>query len=143
MSARYSTSSRHRQFYIRRNGKWDAQGRVLATIADYQFAYPIFSKIMAQSSGKNVPDNVREVVKLIAERAGSAATRPFKVSFSAPPRLALARKLSSPASRSASRRDWQIGRLPGRDRRPRFGVFDQQRNPARQAFQAHSQTGCR
>ncbi len=59
----------------------DAQGRVLATIADYQFAYPIFSKIMAQSSGKNVPDNVREVVKLIAERAGSAATRPFKGKF--------------------------------------------------------------
>ena len=59
----------------------DGQGRVLATIADYQFAYPIFSKIMAQSSGKNVPDNVREVVKLIAERAGSAATRPFKGKF--------------------------------------------------------------
>jgi hypothetical protein len=53
----------------------DAQGRVVATVADYALAYPIFSKVMEQSSGKSVPDNVREVVKLIAERAGSAATR--------------------------------------------------------------------
>ena len=59
----------------------DAQGRVVATIADYELAYPIFSKVMAQSSGKNVPDNVREVVKLIAERAGSAATKPTKGRF--------------------------------------------------------------
>ena len=36
---------------------------------------------MAQSAGKNVPDNVREVVKLIAERAGSAATNPTKGRF--------------------------------------------------------------
>ena len=79
----------------------DAQGRVVATVADYALAYPIFSKVMAQSSGKSVPDNVREVVKLIAERAGSAATKPTKGSFSAPPRLALARKSSSPASKSA------------------------------------------
>ena len=48
----------------------DAQGRVVATVADYALAYPIFSKVMAESSGKAVPDNVREVVKLIAERAG-------------------------------------------------------------------------
>jgi hypothetical protein len=54
----------------------DAQGRVVATLADYELAYPIFTKVMAQSSGKGVPDNVREVVKLIAERAGSAATKP-------------------------------------------------------------------
>ena len=59
----------------------DAQGRVVATIADYELAYPIFSKVMAQSSGKSVPDNVREVVKLIAERAGSAATKPTKGKF--------------------------------------------------------------
>jgi hypothetical protein len=30
----------------------DSQGRVIATIADYALAYPIFSKIMAQSSGQ-------------------------------------------------------------------------------------------
>ena len=59
----------------------DDQGRVVATVADYELAYPIFSKVMAQSSGKSVPDNVREVVKLIAERAGSAATRPSKGKF--------------------------------------------------------------
>ena len=53
----------------------DAQGRVVATVADYELAYPIFSRVMAHSSGKNVPDNVREVVKLIAERAGATATR--------------------------------------------------------------------
>jgi hypothetical protein len=59
----------------------DAQGRVVATVADYALAYPIFSKVMAQSSGKGVPDNVREVVKLIAERADSAATKPAKGKF--------------------------------------------------------------
>ena len=59
----------------------DAQGRVVATVADYALAYPIFSKVMAQSSGKSVPDNVREVVELIAERAGSAATKPTKGRF--------------------------------------------------------------
>ncbi len=59
----------------------DAQGRVVATIADYELAYPIFSKVMAQSSGKSVADNVREVVKLIAERAGSPATTPAKGKF--------------------------------------------------------------
>ena len=61
----------------------DAHGRVVATVADYELAYPIFSKVMAQSSGKSVPDNVREVVKLIAERAGSAATKPIKGKVSA------------------------------------------------------------
>ena len=53
----------------------------MASDADYALAHPIFTKVMAQSSGKSVPDNVREVVKLIAERAGSAATRPFKGKF--------------------------------------------------------------
>ena len=51
----------------------DAQGRVVATVADYELAYPIFSKVLAQSSGKAVRDNVREVVKLVAERAGGSA----------------------------------------------------------------------
>ena len=59
----------------------DAQGRVVATIADYELAYPIFSKVMAESSGKTVPDNVRAVVKLIAERAGAAATKPTGMRF--------------------------------------------------------------
>ena len=36
---------------------------------------------MAHSSGKNVPDNVREVVKLVADRAGSMATRPTQGRF--------------------------------------------------------------
>ena len=59
----------------------DAQGRVVATVADYELAFPIFCKVMAQSSGKGVPDNVREVVKLIAERAGSTAPKPTKGKF--------------------------------------------------------------
>ena len=59
----------------------DAQGRVVATVADYELAFPIFCRVMAHSSGKNVPDNVREVVKLIAERAGSTATRPTQGRF--------------------------------------------------------------
>ena len=59
----------------------DAQGRVVATVADYESAYAIFSRVMAHSSGKNVPDNVREVVKLVAERAGSTATRPTQGRF--------------------------------------------------------------
>ena len=59
----------------------DAQGRVVATVADYALAYPIFSRVMAQSSGKSVPDNVREVVKLIAERVGSAARKPTQGKF--------------------------------------------------------------
>jgi hypothetical protein len=54
----------------------DAQGRVVATIADYALAYPIFSKVMAESSGKDVPENVRAVVKLIADRAAAAAAKP-------------------------------------------------------------------
>jgi hypothetical protein len=42
---------------------------------------PIFCKVMAQSSGKGVPDNVREVVKLVAERVSAAATKPTKGTF--------------------------------------------------------------
>jgi len=59
----------------------DAQGRVVATIADYALAYPIFSRVMAQSSGKDISDNVRAVVKLIADRAGSADTKPTNGKF--------------------------------------------------------------
>jgi hypothetical protein len=53
----------------------DDQGRVIATIADYKLAYPIFSVVMAESSGKSVSENVRAVVKLIAERAAAPAPK--------------------------------------------------------------------
>ena len=49
--------------------KVDANGRVIATLADYAVAYRIFSKVLAQTSGQGVPDNVRAVVDLIAARA--------------------------------------------------------------------------
>ena len=51
----------------------DAQGRVIATIADYALAHPIFTKVMAELSGKSIPDNVRAVVNLIAKRAERAS----------------------------------------------------------------------
>ena len=59
----------------------DTQGRVVATVADYAIAHPIFSKVMAESSGKDVTANVRAVVKLIAERAGAASTKPTGMKF--------------------------------------------------------------
>ena len=63
----------------------DDHGRVVATVADYALAYPIFSKVMAESSGKSVPNNVHAVVKLIAERAKGEAKReaakPTKMQF--------------------------------------------------------------
>ena len=54
---------------------------MIATIADYALAYPIFSKIMAQSSGQRVSDAVRSVVDLIAERAGPAPAKAKKGQF--------------------------------------------------------------
>ena len=54
----------------------DDQGRVVATVADYALAYPIFSKVLAESSGKAVADNVSAVIKLVAARAGAAAAKP-------------------------------------------------------------------
>ena len=59
----------------------DAQGRVIAVVADYALAYPIFSRVMAESAGKAVPDNVRAVVKLIAERTKAPATKPTEMRF--------------------------------------------------------------
>jgi hypothetical protein len=44
-------------------------------------AHPIFSRVMAETSGKAVPNNVKEVVKLIAERAGAPAKEPEKMRF--------------------------------------------------------------
>ena len=55
--------------------KVDAHGRVVATLADYAVAYPIFSKVLAQTSGKGVTDNVRAVVELIAARAAPLAAK--------------------------------------------------------------------
>jgi hypothetical protein len=59
----------------------DAQGRVIANIADYELARPLFAKAMAESAGRGVPDNVRTVVKLIAKRAGVPAAKPTKMTF--------------------------------------------------------------
>jgi hypothetical protein len=52
----------------------DSKGRVVATVDDYAVAYPIFSRVMAESAGKAVTDNVRTVVELISKRAGAAPT---------------------------------------------------------------------
>jgi hypothetical protein len=54
----------------------DDKGRVVATAADYAVAYPIFSKVLAETSGQRVPENVRVVVDLIAGRAVQPATKP-------------------------------------------------------------------
>ena len=55
--------------------KVDAHGRVVATLADYAVAYPIFSKVLAQTSGRGVTNNVRAVVDLIAARAAPIAAK--------------------------------------------------------------------
>ena len=47
----------------------------MATVADYAIGLSDFSKVMAESSGKGVTDNVRVVVKLIAERAGCGTAK--------------------------------------------------------------------
>ena len=52
---------------------------------------------------QGVPDNVREVVKLITERAGAVARQANGEAFSAPKRPALLPKWSSRARRSAPR----------------------------------------
>jgi hypothetical protein len=54
----------------------DDQGRVVATLDDYRLAYAIFSKIMAQSSGQAVTENVHAVVDLIAARTTAPAAKP-------------------------------------------------------------------
>ena len=60
----------------------DDRGRVIATLADYAAAYPIFSKVLAQTSGQGVTDNVRTVVDLIAARATPIATKAVGGKFS-------------------------------------------------------------
>lgn len=59
----------------------DAQGRVIATIADYALAHPIFTKVMAELSGESIPANVLAVVNLIAKRANAPATKPTGMRF--------------------------------------------------------------
>jgi hypothetical protein len=55
--------------------KLDADGRVVATVADYAVAHPIFSRVLAQTCGQGVADNVRAVVELIAARAAPVAAQ--------------------------------------------------------------------
>ena len=59
----------------------DEAGRVVAAVTDYALAYPIFSKVMAESSGKAVPNNVRAVAKLIAERTKAETAKPTGMRF--------------------------------------------------------------
>jgi hypothetical protein len=64
--------------------KRDADGRVVATVADYAVAYPIFSRILAQTCGQGVTDNVRAVVDSIAARAAPVATKAAGGRFARP-----------------------------------------------------------
>jgi hypothetical protein len=59
----------------------DDKGRVVATLADYAVAYSIFSKVLAETSGQRVPENVRLVVDLIAQRAAQPTTKPSGSKF--------------------------------------------------------------
>jgi hypothetical protein len=53
----------------------DDKGRVVATLDDYKVAYSIFSKVLAETSGQRVTENVRAVVNLIAQRASQPTTK--------------------------------------------------------------------
>jgi hypothetical protein len=53
----------------------DNKARVVAALADYRAAYAIFSKVLAETSGRGVPENVRAVVDLIVRRAAQPATK--------------------------------------------------------------------
>ena len=59
----------------------DLQGRVIASVADYRVAYPIFTKVLAQSSGLMATENVRAVVELIAARADALTSHHGKSKF--------------------------------------------------------------
>ena len=59
----------------------DSQGRVIASVADYRVAYPIFTKVLAQSSGLMATENVRAVVELIAARADALTSHQGKSKF--------------------------------------------------------------
>jgi hypothetical protein len=59
----------------------DDKGRVVATLTDYRVAYSIFSKVLAETSGERVTDNVRLVVDLIVQHAAQPATKPSDSRF--------------------------------------------------------------
>lgn len=85
--------------------KVDADRRLVAALADYRVAYPIFSKVLAQTSGKGVTDNVRAVVDLIAARAGQVTVKVHGGKF------ARARATGAPSEVELSSE--QIGTLTG------------------------------
>ena len=78
-------------------------GRVITSVADYRVAYPIFTKVLAQSSGLMATENVRAVVELIAARA-DALTK-AKASLREQVRLRSPSGWRSPASRSEPQRE--------------------------------------
>jgi hypothetical protein len=59
----------------------DDKGNVIATLADYRVAYAIFSKVLAETSGRGVTENVRAVVDLIVRRAAQPTTKPSSGRF--------------------------------------------------------------
>jgi hypothetical protein len=71
---------------------------VVATVDDYALAHPIFSTVMAESSGKAAPNNVTAVVKLITERTKAPAVKPTGMTFAAP-----AAKPAAPAAKPFAR----------------------------------------
>jgi len=83
----------------------DDRRRVIATVADYAVAYPIFSRVLAQTCGQGVTDNVRAVVDLIAARAGPIATKATGGRF--------ARTGAAGASAEVELSSEQIGTLTG------------------------------
>jgi hypothetical protein len=85
--------------------KLDADGRIVAAVTDYAVAYPIFSRILAQTSGQGVTDNVRAVVDLIAARAAPTATKASAGRF--------ARAGAASASAEVELSSEQIGTLTG------------------------------
>ena len=85
--------------------KRDTDGRVVATVADYAVAYSIFSRVLAQTCGQGVTDNVRAVVDLIAARAAPIATKAASGRF--------ARTGAAGASAEVELSSEQIGTLTG------------------------------
>jgi hypothetical protein len=83
----------------------DDKGRVVATLADYKVAFSIFSKVLAETSGQRVCENVRAVVDLIAQRAAQPATKPSDSRF--------ARVAGPAASSEVVLSSEQIGTLTG------------------------------
>jgi hypothetical protein len=66
----------------------DDKGNVLAVLDDYRIAYPIFSRVFAETSGRGVTENVRAVVDLIVRRAAQHATKASGGIFARGPGLA-------------------------------------------------------